>query len=151
MGHSLLLQSLCRMYQNSGNSAHPFRRAAWLSASKLWSNKGRPKLLGFHSTIYWSTFLLSTGPMFSKAQCGQTVSPPGSICLGMANWYHLPLNGASSLFLPHTLVPGIPALQSLVLLEGRGPPEQSPGNNFSLHFQARCFAEVLSDFVVTPS
>lgn len=103
--------------------------------------------------------LFPTGPVFSKAQCGQTVSPPGGICLGMANWHHLPLDGASSLFLPNTPVPGISALQPQLLLEGRGPlagtwsrePEQSPGNNFPLHFQAGCFAEGLSDFVVTPS
>lgn len=72
----------------------------------------------------------------------------------MANWYHLQLDGASSLFLPNMLVPRIPALQ--LLLEGRGllagtcsrAPEKSPGNNFSLRFQAWCFAEDLSDFVV---
>lgn len=93
---------------------------------------------------------------FPKPSVGRLLVPQGA-CLGTANWHHLPLDGASSLFLPNTPVPGIPALQPQ--LEGRGPlagtcsraPEQSPGNNFSLHFQAGCFAEGLSDFVVTPS
>lgn len=140
-------------------SAHLFMSAASSSASQLWSNKRRPNL-GFPSTLkywsvlpvfYWSNVFQSPGPDPVWADWGT--------CLGMANWYYLQLDGASSLFLPNTLVPRIPALQSLLLLEGRGPlagtciraPEQSPGNNFSLHFQARCFAEDLSNFVVTPS